>query len=393
MLKKLKEKFFPSIIALTALAVSASAAFYSVYGLSKLFAGASTQVIIMTGTLEVAKLVIASLLYQYWTEINKILRLYLLSACFILMVITSGGIYGFLSAAYQETANQSQIAEKELSVIEMKRTRFTESREEYKREKETINNTIKDLRVSLSNPNQVQYVHRETGQLITTTSSSQRRALQKELGLSVDERTKINLKLEAVTDSIAQLDIDVLNKESNNEAEQELGPLRYISELTGTSMNKIVNYLLLLIVFVFDPLAIALVVTANFTFSKKKLLIDEDINLEDLKFETIVPEGKEFNTPYPLSEIMNIPKEEDTPKDDIVEQVERKAERVKAPTSESNVTPSDISDSQREYFGETEELNPTEDPYAGMKKITRKRKIRRDKKRGLFKDDDLGKTY
>ena len=270
MLKKLQEKFFPSIIALTALAVSASAAFYSVYGLSKLFAGASLQVIIMTGTLEVAKLVIASLLYQYWTEINKILRLYLLSACFILMVITSGGIYGFLSAAYQETANQSQIAEKELAVIEMKRTRFTESREEYKREKETINNTIKDLRVSLSNPNQVQYVHRETGQLITTTSSSQRRALQKELSLSVDERTKINLKLEAVTDSISQLDIDVLNKESNNEAEQELGPLRYISELTGTSMNKIVNYLLLLIVFVFDPLAIALVVTANFAFSKKK---------------------------------------------------------------------------------------------------------------------------
>ena len=74
------------------------------------------------------------------------------------MVITSGGIYGFLSTAYQETANQSQIAEKELAVIEMKRTRFTESREEYKREKETINTTIKDLRVSLSNPNQVQYV-------------------------------------------------------------------------------------------------------------------------------------------------------------------------------------------------------------------------------------------
>ena len=76
--QELQEKFFPSIIALTALAVSASAAFYSVYGFSKLFAGASLQVIIMTGTLEVAKLVIASLLYQYWSTINKILRLYLL---------------------------------------------------------------------------------------------------------------------------------------------------------------------------------------------------------------------------------------------------------------------------------------------------------------------------
>ena len=309
MLKKLQEKFFPSIIAISALSVSASAVFYSVYGLSKLFAGASTQVIIMTGTLEVAKLVVASLLYQYWSTINKFLRIYLLGACFILMVITSGGIYGFLSAAYQETANQSQIAEKEIAVIEMKRTRFTEAREEYKNEKETTNNTIKDLRVSLSNPHQIQYIDRESGQLITTTSSSQRRALQKELSSSVDERTKINLKLEAVTDSITKLDIAVLNKESNNEAEQELGPLRYISELTGYPMNKIVNWLLLLIIFVFDPLAIALVVTANFSFNilRKKDPLEEmyeenNINPKDLTFEATVPKGKEFNKPYPLEE-------------------------------------------------------------------------------------------
>ena len=172
MLKKLQEKSFPFIIALSALSVSASAVFYSVYGLSKLFAGASTQVIIMATTLEVAKLVIASLLYQYWTTINKFLRVYFLVACFVLMVITSGGIYGFLSTAYQTTANQSQIAEKELSVIDMKRTRFNESREEYKKEKEIISNTIKDLRTSISNPHQVQYIDRESGQLITTTSSN-----------------------------------------------------------------------------------------------------------------------------------------------------------------------------------------------------------------------------
>ena len=103
----MKERIFPFIIALSALSVSASAAFYSVFGLSKLFAGASTEVIIMAGALEAAKLVIASLLYQYWDTINKILRVYFVTACFILIVITSGGIYGFLSCAYQETATQS----------------------------------------------------------------------------------------------------------------------------------------------------------------------------------------------------------------------------------------------------------------------------------------------
>ena len=96
----MKRKLFPLVIALSALAVSGSAAFYSVFGLSKLFAGASTQVIIMAGRLEFAKLVVASLLYQYWDSINKVLRSYLAAACFILIIITSGGIYGYLSGAY-----------------------------------------------------------------------------------------------------------------------------------------------------------------------------------------------------------------------------------------------------------------------------------------------------
>ena len=105
----MREKIFPLIIALSALSVSASAAFYSVFGLSHLFAGASTQVIIMAGALEVAKLVVASLLYQYWDILNKLLRAYFVVATITLMIITSGGIYGYLSGAYQETATQSEI--------------------------------------------------------------------------------------------------------------------------------------------------------------------------------------------------------------------------------------------------------------------------------------------
>ena len=109
MFKNLKQGLFPFVIAFSALSVSASAAFYSVSGLSKLFAGASFEVIIMAGSLEVSKLVIASLLYQYWDTINKILRTYLAIATVILVLITSMGIYGFLSAAYQETYNKLTI--------------------------------------------------------------------------------------------------------------------------------------------------------------------------------------------------------------------------------------------------------------------------------------------
>ena len=302
----MKKFFLPIIIALSALSVSISAAFYSVYGLSKLFAGASLQVIIMAGSLEVAKLVVASLLYQYWSKINKVLRAYLVIACIVLMLITSAGIYGFLSGAYQSTATQSEIVGKELAVIEMKRERFEEKREELRDEKKQLITSVKDLRIALSNPAQVQYIDRETGQLITTSSSSARRALQKELEISIHDRDAISIKLESVTDSISKLDIAVLNKETNNEAEQELGPLKYIAELTGKPMSQVINWLLLLIIFVFDPLAIALVVAANFAFNQirpkepkiyiaKKNWIDKN---QEIKMS--VPEGKEFNTPYPI---------------------------------------------------------------------------------------------
>ena len=126
MLKKLKQGIFPFIIAASALSVSASAAFYSVSGLSKLFAGASLEVIIMAGSLEFAKLVTASLLYQYWDTINKTLRTYLSVATVILVLITSMGIYGFLSAAYQDTYSKLSIAENEVKFLENKKDFYAE---------------------------------------------------------------------------------------------------------------------------------------------------------------------------------------------------------------------------------------------------------------------------
>ena len=268
MWKRIQERSFPFLIALSALAVSGSAAFYSVFGLSKLFAGASLQVIIMAGSLEFAKLVTASLLYQYWSTINKWLRFYLSVAVFILMVITSGGIYGYLSGAYQETATKSEFLDKSLAVLQTKQTRFEENKTDLTIEKTQLNQTISNLRTSLSNPAQVQYVDKESGQLITTTSSSTRRALQSELETTITDRDNVNLKLEAVQDSIMRLDTELLDLEIGNEEQRELGPLKYLAEITDKDMGQVVNWFLLLIIFVFDPLAIALVVAANFAFSQ-----------------------------------------------------------------------------------------------------------------------------
>ena len=264
----MKEKIFPIIITLSALSVSASAAFYSVFGLSKLFAGASTEVIIMAGALEAAKLVVASLLYQYWDTINKFLRAYFVIACFVLIIITSGGIYGFLSGAYQETSTQSEFLDKQVAVIEQKQVRFEEQKGDLKIEKAALAKSISDLRVSLSNPQQVSWYDKNSETVITSTSSSARKALQSELKTTIADRDNINIKIEAVMDSINKTDMVLLDKEISNEAESELGPLKYLAETTGYPMNQVVNWFLLLIIFVFDPLAIALVVASNMAFAK-----------------------------------------------------------------------------------------------------------------------------
>ena len=277
----MKKYIFPTMIALSALSVSLSAAFYSVVGLSKLFAGASLQVMIMAGSLEAAKLVIASLLYQYWAEINKFLRAYLVIATLVLITITSGGIYGFLSGAYQETATQSEFLDKEVAIIERKKER-------YENQSVQVRETITTTTTALSNPTMIQYVDVETGQLITTTSSRVRKMLQAELKES-------KTQLAALTDSITNLDLAILSQQMDNESARELGPLKYMAQLTGQGMDKIVNWFMILIIFVFDPLAIAMVVAANVAFAK--------IRPKQVKVEISKPPGLEFNTPYTVEEI------------------------------------------------------------------------------------------
>ena len=289
----MQKHLFPFLIAISALAVSGSAAFYSVYGLSKLFAGASFQVMIMAGSLEFAKLVVASLLYQYWDTINKGLRAYLSIACFILILITSGGIYGFLSGAYQSTANQSELLDRSLMILNQKQVRFEEQKQDLKIAKQSLTKSISDLRIALSNPTQVQYIDKESGTLITTSSSSARRALQAELNVATNNRDDINIKVEAVMDSINRTDMALLDKEISNEAESKLGPLKYLAETTGKDMGQVVNWFLLLIIFVFDPLAIALVIAANMAFAQLKP--------PDSIVRMSVPEGLDFNKQYPVS--------------------------------------------------------------------------------------------
>jgi len=269
MWKKIQERILPFIIALTALSVSASAAFYSVSGLSKLFAGASLEVIIMASSLEVAKLVIASLLYQYRKTLPRLLKYYLTIAAVVLIIITSMGIYGFLSAAYQETASKAGNIDAQVALLETKRDNYTEQLAGYNQERESLNQSISDLRAGLAG-NKIQYKDRETGQIITTTSSSNRRSFERQLDQALERQDILNERIDGINQSIFDLETEIVEVQTSDELAGELGPLKYLSGLTGISMDQIINYLLLVIIFVFDPLAIALVVAANYAFERLK---------------------------------------------------------------------------------------------------------------------------
>jgi len=267
MLKKIKQGMFPFLIGFSALSVSASAAFYSVSGLSKLFAGASLEVIIMAGSLEFAKLVTASLLYQYWDTINKTLRTYLSISTVVLVLITSMGIYGFLSAAYQETYSKLSTIENQKGFIQKKIDFYQNDVDRYDTEIERISSNISTLSNAKASSIQV----RDTsvvGGVRTTISTTELRMAQNRINIEEENRKLAQSKRTIASDSLQKFQLQVLDLDNNNEVAGELGPLQYLSGLTGVSMDKIINWLLLIIIFVFDPLAISLVIAANFAFEK-----------------------------------------------------------------------------------------------------------------------------
>jgi hypothetical protein len=361
------KKLFPYIIALSALAVSASAAFYSVSGIMKLFAGASLAVGIMAGSLEVAKLVIASLLYQYWTELNKFLRTYLTIAAFVLILITSAGIYGFLSSAYQETANRAGIVDQKILALETKKKLYEGTREGIYKEKESLSG----LKESLSKGSTTQFTDRKGNLVVRSNNASIK---QIESASKSDE--KLSGKLDAVNDSIFSLENKILEVKTSSTVSSELGPLKYLSGLTGQPMDKIINWFLLVIIFVFDPLAIALVIAANFAFGRKE---QQELTEEDKEWleAPLVEEEEEWDEDHAMDQVLN----------EMVEDIPEEEWRIE----DEDTEPYEV------YTGPKEEITPLQAQIESIQNDKhlsdwgKRSKIEEATNR--FKKESLGKVY
>ena len=266
----MKDRLLPWFLLFCALGLSGTAAYYSVVGLSVVFVGVALPVIVMGSFLEISKLAIATYLHDKWKETYGVLKIYMTIALVTLSLITSLGIYGLLSTGFSSNIAKLEISGKEVKNIQVKKQRFEDIKKEYQKEKETLDKDISNLRNALSTNTTTQTVDRKTGQLITKANNANRKSFENQLSMAILNRDKMSGKIDGLNDSITKLDIVILEKESKEISGNELGTIKYISEMTGWSVKKTANIFILILIFVFDPLAITLVIATNQAFKTKK---------------------------------------------------------------------------------------------------------------------------
>ena len=223
-------KYFKYYVGFSALMIAGSAAFFSVFGLSKLFAGAALSVIIMAGSLEFGKIIGASFLYRYWNNITTWLKVYMTVGVIILVGITSAGIFGFLSNAYQGATIEF---EKQSATLLYKEDRLSQLEEDKQYLKEELELAISEL----------------PDNYITA-----KRKL----------REDYNPKVLAVNDDILQIKSEIGElKTALIETGIDVGPAIYLARAFGTDVDSVVKFFIFILIFVFDPMAVALVIAYN----------------------------------------------------------------------------------------------------------------------------------
>jgi hypothetical protein len=318
-----------------ALSVAGCAAYFSVWGLSQLFAGASTAVIIMASVLEIGKVVTTTALHTYWHKLARGLKIYLTISVGVLMIITSAGIYGFLSNAYQSTANKLELHEGELGVLEAKKQVF----------EKTIADNAKIIETKTKRAEQLNNLRgNQESRLDNSTNNRNQRNARKDIESSDKQIQVLNTEIDelnakniVLSDSVNAYNVKAIELKAGSEVAGEVGPLKYVSELTGTPMANVVNFMILLLIFVFDPLAIALVLATNrvFELEGKQTPLEPKIDktkevlegaVEELKKQPEVPttivdviKSKSSEDELPIEEPIMLDEQHE---EDIVEEVE-----------------------------------------------------------------------
>jgi hypothetical protein len=339
----------------TALALSACAAYYSIMGLVAIFAAAAIPIFIMGSLLEISKLVVASWIYQNWKEVPRLMKYYFTSALVILMLLTSMGIFGYLSKAHLDQAIPTGDVSAKLALID----------EKIKTEKENINANRKELTQLDAQVDQT--LSRTTEASGADRSIAIRRAQQKDRVRILNEIGAAQTKIAKFNEERAPIASEV------RKVEAEVGPIKYIAALLyGDNpetdvLEKAVRWVIILIVMVFDPLAVLLLVAANWQQKRNKeetepteVFIDEgelpDAPEEINKTEIIEPVQININDEIPVWEEMRISIK---PEETVVEQTTVAYSPAEVTDEELNITVDEGKDWEPNLYNRLEKRDET----------------------------------
>ena len=261
--------FLTILTFISAISISIIAAAYSIIGLATLFAGAVVPIIAMGSALEIGKLVAASWLYQNWqNDVPKLLKTYLFTAIIVLIFITSMGIFGFLSKAHLDQVKPTSSNTIKIKTID---NQIMRQQNAIDRSEKTLTQLDKSIEVFLDND--------------FASRGLKERQKQEE------ERKQLNIAIKNASDEIAKLSNEKANLQlAQDKIEAEVGPIKYIAELiygknAQSHFDEAVRIVILILIFVFDPLAVLLLIAANISLKqwRTKKTLKKDIHNEDLK--------------------------------------------------------------------------------------------------------------
>lgn len=277
---------FKKILNLSAFLLAGCAAFFSVKGIALLFSASFYSVAIMAGSLEVAKLVSASYLYRYWNNINKILRTYMLSAVVLLMFITSLGIFGFLSDAFQKNFSQYSLNTSKITSLKSQQT-FYISQIDFNKSKlkdlidlqktyqtsldSAVKQDVSTTKVSSGGLFSSDKTEKVTDSKLLDSRNKIVEGSQKNINSLFNQISIVSSELQNLEQQASKLAQEIMGLESDN-TKGEIGTFKFVAEAFGMKIENAVRLFIILIVIVFDPLAVALVIAYNSLLNKKDII-------------------------------------------------------------------------------------------------------------------------
>ncbi len=269
------------LVGFSAILIAGCAAYFSVTGLGVLFAGASLSVMVMAGSLELAKLVAATYLKQKWDEIEGFNKWYLTISVATLMLITSAGIFGYLSNAFQQQNLSLQKVERDIAVYQ---TQIEKNDAEIARYTTQLTNQ-QNIRNS-QEANLSKQIDRNSS---TSRVTQMIRNADKEIASISKRIDDLTVQNNISLDSINSI------KNNNIELEREVGGFRFVAEAFNVPLNDVVKFFILIIVLVFDPLAVALIIAFNgliITNRKNDEIIRQNSELVEKNYQIYGDNGK-----------------------------------------------------------------------------------------------------